>query len=270
LICHPGSPPLDTIRSHTGFKPGGSGFPTKGAETAETQISLSSEGALVIRSNSEARNNLNGKAQRLRLTFLCSALAAFALFAWAAPASQAGVLVSSATNCDDQTFEQPFLPWADVANYVLAPDGTFEQDAGGWSLAGGASLVSGNESFHVHGSTESSSLSLPAGAKATSGSMCVGIEHPTLRVFARNSGAALSALKVEVLFEDATGTVRALTIGRLTGGTQWQPSIVMPVVANLLPLLPGERTAVAFGFSAQNDGGSWQIDDTYVDPYRSR
>jgi hypothetical protein len=188
---------------------------------------------------------------------------------FAAPAAQAGVLVSSATSCEEQTFEQPFLPWADVASYVLAPNGAFEQ-GGGWTLSGGASVGGGNESFYVHGGGESASLALPGGSVATSGAMCVGIEHPTLRIFARNTGASLSVLTVDVLFEDAAGSVHALTIGRLNGGPQWQPSAVMPIVVNLLPLLPGERTAVAFRFSAQNDRGSWQIDDVYVDPYRSR
>ena len=40
------------------------------------------------------------------------------------------------------------------------------------------------------------------------------------------------------------------------------------VVANLLPLLPPDMTAVRFKF-APLLGGAWQIDDVYVDP-RSR
>jgi hypothetical protein len=41
----------------------------------------------------------------------------------------------------------------------------------------------------------------------------------------------------------------------------------MPIVANLLPLLPGSRTPVSFRVTATS--GSWKIDDFYVDPYRS-
>jgi hypothetical protein len=213
----------------------------------------------------------HGSAPCTRLalrTILATAASLIALAAGAVTA-QAGPLVQSATNCEDQTFEQPFLPWADVANYVLAPNGTFEQGASRWTLSGGASVVAGNESYYVHGGGESSSLALPAGSVGTSDAMCVGIEHPTLRIFARNTGAQLSTLTVEVLFEDAGGSMHALTIGRLTAGLGWQPSAVMPIVANLLPLLPGERTAVAFRFSTGR-GGAWQIDDVYVDPYRSR
>jgi hypothetical protein len=38
-----------------------------------------------------------------------------------------------------------------------------------------------------------------------------------------------------------------------------------PLVANLLPLLPGSHTAVSFRFTA--GGGCVRIDDVYVDPY---
>jgi hypothetical protein len=98
--------------------------------------------------------------------------------------------------------------------------------------------------------------------------MCVGIEHPDLRIFARNAGAAISTLKVEVLYEDASGSVQSLQIGKLTGSASWQPSVVMPLVVNLMPLLPDERTAVAFRFTPEGAAGSWRIDDVYVDPYR--
>ena len=42
----------------------------------------------------------------------------------------------------------------------------------------------------------------------------------------------------------------------------------MLVIANLLPLLPGETTPVAFRFTAQ--GADWSIDDVYVDPYAKK
>ena len=39
-----------------------------------------------------------------------------------------------------------------------------------------------------------------------------------------------------------------------------------PILVNLLALVPGERTAVAFRFTPRGLG-SWLIDDVYVDPY---
>jgi hypothetical protein len=43
----------------------------------------------------------------------------------------------------------------------------------------------------------------------------------------------------------------------------------MPVIANLLPLLPGELTPVRFRFTPVGLGAAWQIDDVYVDPFRA-
>jgi hypothetical protein len=52
------------------------------------------------------------------------------------------------------------------------------------------------------------------------------------------------------------------------GGSAWQPTLPFPVVANLLPLLPGQMTPVAFRFTAR--GGAWRIDDVYIDPWKAR
>ena len=191
-----------------------------------------------------------------------------AVLVLAPAAAQAGPLVASAPNCDEQVLAQPFLPWVDPAHYTLAPNGGFEQGSSSWSLSGDASVGSGNESYYVRDSGDSRSLKLPAGSSATSDTICVGIEHPTLRLFARNTGSALSTLRVDVLFEDAAGNVNSAPIGVLTAGQSWQPTAVMPLVVNLLPLLPGERTPVAFEFTPQDAGGNWRIDDVYVDPWR--
>lgn len=203
--------------------------------------------------------------------FLSAAASAVAAIAVAAPGAQAGVLASSATDCDEQVLEQPFKRWLDIANYTLVPNGGLEDGSASWSLSG-ASVVPGNEPFFVRSVTDDSSLRVPAGRSATTGSICVGLDHPTMRLFARSEsgllGSLTSALSVEVLFEDAGGNVRALPIGAAALGSKWSPTLPLPVVANLLPLLPGERTAVAFRFTAVG-GASWRIDDVYVDP-RSR
>jgi hypothetical protein len=183
-----------------------------------------------------------------------------------APAANAGLLVSSATDCADQSLDQTFLRWADVASYTLHPGGSFDSGPD-WSLDGGAAVVKGNEAFYVTGEkNDTRSLYLPADASATSGSICVGIEHPDVRFLARASNP-FATLSVQVLFEDATGELRSAPIGAISAGSSWAPTVPLPIAVNLLPLLPGERTAVAFKFTAQ--GGSFQVDDVYVDPYRS-
>jgi len=127
--------------------------------------------------------------------------------------------------------------------------------------------VSGNEPYYVHGDGETKSLSIGSGGSATSGTMCVGLNEPTLRLFVRSSSpSSLSKLKVEVLFEDATGTVRSLPIGTASAltSTSWNPSLPMVIGVNLLPLI-GDQTPVRFRLTAQGSA-DWQIDDVYVDP----
>lgn len=195
---------------------------------------------------------------------LATVLAAGALIVPAT--ASAGPLVASATDCADQSLAQVFLPWADVANYTLQPGGDFEPGSPAWQLSSGADGSAVNEPWAVTDEMDGHSLSLSAGSSATSPTMCVGIEHPDIRFFARAS-SSLASLNVEVLFEDAAGNVQSLQIGSVTGNTGWAPTVPMPIVANLLPLLPGSRTPVAFRVTAAS--GSWKIDDFYVDPYRS-
>lgn len=206
------------------------------------------------------------RTARLVRTILATAATAVATLTLTAPGADAALLARSATGCPAERLEQPFLRWADPFSYVLAPGGTIESDAA-WALDESAP-VEGNEPWFVHAEGERRSLALPPGSTATTGSMCVGLGHPTLRLFARNGGSPLSPLLVEVLFEDGLGLRHALPIGTLAAGDRWGPTLPLPVVANLLPLLPGERTPVRFRFTPVGDGGGWQLDDVYVDPYR--
>jgi hypothetical protein len=186
----------------------------------------------------------------------------------AAPAN-AGILVNtvSAASCGTQALEQPFTRWLDYFHYTLVPGGSFESNPGGWSLSR-ASVVDGNETYDVRSLGDSQALSLGSSGSALSAPVCVSIDYPVLRLFVRNRGLPTSILAVDVLFEDSTGTVHSLPIGVVAGAPSWQPSLPIPVIASLLPLLPGERTAIAFRFRATGFGGDWRIDDVFVDPHR--
>jgi len=208
-------------------------------------------------------------AGKLRIA-LVSATAIAAIGGAAAPAASAGLLVTTAQSCDANVLSQPFSTFGDQAWYTQVPGGSFERGSQAWTLTGGAKIVSGNESWFVRSKKDSLSLSIPAGGTATSPSMCVGLSEPTLRYFAKQAGSLLGltgAMSVEVLTETSLGDIVAAPLlpGALT--TSWTASAPTPVVANLLPLLPDQKTAVAFRFRA--DTGNWGIDDVYVDPYRS-
>src|SRR3954465_12871062 len=77
-----------------------------------------------------------------------------------------------------------FAPWHDNKSYVLTDNGGLEQGDTGWTLAGGAAVVEGNETFAVGGAADHQSLSLPAGSSATSPAHCVSRHDGTFRAFA--------------------------------------------------------------------------------------
>src|SRR4051812_40538604 len=89
------------------------------------------------------------------------------------------------SRCTGRVIEQPFAAWGDVADYFLAPDGDFSAGGAGWELHG-AQVVADNEPFWVHGGDTPAAVELEGGASATSPAICVGLDDPTMRFFARS------------------------------------------------------------------------------------
>jgi hypothetical protein len=211
----------------------------------------------------EGTLHMNGIKRRV----LLAAITAMAMTgAFAAPAN-AGILTASASDCGDETLTQPFAQFGDRANYKLVRNGSFETGTGGWTLTGRAKVVSGNEPWKVGGASHGRSLVLPAGSTAISPVSCVGLAEPTMRFFVKKNRAPLlgiSTLAVSVYVKTSLGLVVPVPVGVVLGNGQWKPTPPMLIVANLLPLLPGDRTPVAFQFTPLL--GDWQIDDVYVDP----
>jgi hypothetical protein len=201
---------------------------------------------------------------------LVAGLTGAALFAALPGSASAGVLVASAPSCDNGATSQPFAQFGDSNSYFLAPGGSFESGAAGWSL-GGASVVADQEPWHAAGDG-SHALSIGAGRSAVSPTLCVGIENPTMRFFAHRSGGGLlgglSQLVVTARVETSLGLVVEVPVGTittLTNGLQWNRTPTQIVLASLLPLLPGDHTPIQFRFAAVGTS-DWVIDDVFVDP----
>jgi hypothetical protein len=201
---------------------------------------------------------------RLRSSLIAASVAAVALAA-GAPTASAGLLVKSAPDCAPKPTSAAFSKVdGDSTQYWLAPGGDFEAGSQSWSLGGRASLVSGNEPWKLAGADDSRSLKLPPGASATSPVVCVGIEHPAVRLVAKSSGL-LPALAVDVITETSLGLKIGVPAGVLLPNGQWKPSPKLIVLSSLLPLLPGEHTPVQFRVTSVGLG-TWTVDDFYLDP----
>jgi hypothetical protein len=170
---------------------------------------------------------------------------------------------TGSSSCTYGPASRPFASWGDVASYTLVPGGSFESGTPGWTLAGGARVVSGNESYYANASADSHSLSVPAGSSATTAPFCVSLNRPTIRFFVANGGSSSSKLRVKVVFRGLSGVLGILDGGTIGAGRSWQASPVMLATLNA-PL--GTKSA-QFVFTPADSSGSWRIDDLYVDPW---
>jgi hypothetical protein len=192
---------------------------------------------------------------------------ALASSAWA---DDPAVTADTAETCSDPTLEQPFSTLGDSRDYVLAPGGAFADPAApGWSLDGGASVVSAADPFGLGAVDDAYSLSLPAGASATSPMMCVDLHFPTMRFVGAQTAERDGDLDVEVLYPGAEDekkrTWHKSTSLKLKSKDGWQVSRDIKMEPDRAGKKAGWRM-VALRFSAEDDKGSWLVDDIYVDP----
>ncbi|HEX4011679.1 MAG TPA: hypothetical protein VHX62_16780 [Solirubrobacteraceae bacterium] len=189
---------------------------------------------------------------------VCGALAVvFATLATGAVAAPVSIARAGLVNlgaCNDATLSQPFAPWGDPSSYELAPGGDFETS--GWTLTGGAQLVSGSEPYAATGTLGDSSLSLPAGSSAVSPSTCVDAAYPTIRFFVGGTGI------VAVSVDDGGLDIPA---GVATAGGSWQPTPIMLTDSALLAALSGGTAQVSLQLTALS--GDPQVDDVFIDPW---
>jgi hypothetical protein len=202
--------------------------------------------------------------RRTGRTLFATAVAAMALLAPAGTAN-AGLLSQSAGPCPSYPMSQPFAKWLDPMKYTLAPGGAFESTSG-LTFTGGAKIVAGNESWYVRSTADRNSVLIPQGGTVTTGAICVGLDKPTVRFFAkRPSFALLPLLTVEGLFTTKSGGTGSLPlVGVPLAGGSWSLQLPFASTAALLEL--GDTTMMRFRIRAVS--GAWQVDDFYVDPLR--
>jgi hypothetical protein len=180
------------------------------------------------------------------------------------------IAAGSAKACSYSGAQPVFKPWGDSRNYVLGPDGGFEAGAQGWALSRGASVVSGNESYFLGGSEDAHSLSLPGGSSAISPPVCMSLDTPVFRMFARNTGDPSSRLRVEATYK-LLGLLRTKTVSTVAASSNWAPTQQMSTVLTLSTivgtLIP---SAIQIRITPLDSKGAWQVDDLYIDPFARR
>jgi hypothetical protein len=170
--------------------------------------------------------------------------------------------------CPTTQTTKAFQAFGDNNDYSLVPNGGFETGASGWSLSG-AAVTTGNEPWSVRKAGDTKSLAINAGGVAVSPTVCIDLSRPTYRFFAKRTSGSWGVLNLRVRWQDASGRTNETTIAALDTnfGTGWGVSPALNI-ASLLGLWNADQdVSVQFVFDPENYGGSWAIDDVYVDPY---
>jgi hypothetical protein len=191
------------------------------------------------------------------------ALVAAVLVAFLAPsAASAGSLLGLNNNCGATS--QPFAQFGDSRYYTFGTNGGFESGTTGWSVSGGR-IVSGNESYYAHSSSDRYSLQLSAGNSASSPGFCQSTTSTVVRFFVRSPDGG--KVRVQVVARNLLGSViGVLDVATLSPGTSWQPGPAILNLQSLLGLLG--VSSIQLKFIATS--GTVQVDDMYVDPWGSR
>jgi hypothetical protein len=176
------------------------------------------------------------------------------------PATQT---TATSPGCASGPTSEPFARFGDHAAYSLLAGGSFESGAVGWSLTN-AVAAGGNESYGVAGGSQS--LAIQSSGVAVSPAFCVSTANPSFRFFARRTSGSWGVLNVVLRWTDSTGTSHDTSVASLQSGASWSASPALQLASTLPLWQTGKTLSAKLVFKPEQYGGSWAIDDVYIDP----
>jgi hypothetical protein len=165
----------------------------------------------------------------------------------------------SACTAPTYSFSQPFASAKDSNWYTLAPGQQADSfDGTGWTLSGGASIVTTTLADGTTGQV----LDLPAGATAVSPPMCVSAAYPTAKALVRDV-AGPPSVHLAVQYTNTKSWEKPINAGTFAGKpSQWSNS-------QPLNLQPGNLYGwqqETFTLTGGGKGTDAQVYDFWVDP----
>ena len=151
---------------------------------------------------------------------------------------------------------------------TFAPPESAQAGVPAWALSGGAKVMTGNEPFYVRSKLDKNSLYLPNGSSALSPTVCFGLGDWHARFFVRNVGSSSGKLRVDVTVKSLLGVLSILDGGTVSGTGVWAPSADIGLTLTNVCSLLGVK-AVSFRFRPTGTGAAFQVDDVYLDPWKS-
>jgi hypothetical protein len=154
-----------------------------------------------------------------------------------------------------------FLPWGDSAAYYFAPNGGFESGTTGWTLGGGAGVVTQNNEPWFLSGFGAHALRIPTGGSAAI-NVCYGATYPGVRFFVSGQNGS-AVVHVRVVSRSLLGVLSVLDGGTFNAGTGWAPS---PKISTLFSALASPLGSKTMQLQFTVESGTAQIDDVFVDP----
>jgi hypothetical protein len=205
------------------------------------------------------------KSRRFLRLVAATALAAGVLGA----GTQATLAFGSPLQCSSPAQSTVFAPWGDNNTYFQISNGGFENGAVDWSLGGGASVVSGNESYYVAGSGDSHSLRITPNGYAESRTMCVSMNQDVVRLFVNNQHVSGAILHVDAIAQNPQTGGTAWTSFDVNGdvpSSPWSPTMQLKIPN----MFGGNSTEnLTLRFTLRGAAATWYIDDVFLDPFKS-
>lgn len=202
------------------------------------------------------------RAKGLLLSALTAAVASVGVLTTTAPAEAATYY----NVCGQRITSQVFKAYGDTNEYFLPQEGGFETSRlNGW-VASNAGIVSGNSPFYLTGNRyDSRSLKLNAGGSVTSEVICVVPGEDSIRFAYRSPGVSGATVRVDISVLSALGTASAAyTLTDTGAGWKVSPRLAIP---NKVDYTGAQSLKIKF--TATGTSAAWQVDEVFVDPWRT-
>lgn len=162
--------------------------------------------------------------------------------------------------CTPSALTQPFTALGDTNLYALPGGESYDNvDGAGWTLTGGANLVT----TQLADGTTGRVLDLPSGATAVSPLMCINSTYPSARAMIQKVTGA-GGVSFAISYPDLPGQSAFADAGEVQGqGGGW--SLSNPVAITSGALIGWQP--VQFEFSVSGQQNEYQLYNFAVDPY---
>ena len=164
------------------------------------------------------------------------------------------------------TLSQTFAPLGDHGLYTPVRNAGLENGATGWTLAGGAAVVAGNEPWKIGGAADGHALDLPAGSSAVTAAALHRRDLPPLPAVRPQRRLAKGSSRSTSSTTTAKGN---LSTPSPSTTRRRRPPGSRPARSASTSSGQDDRAAapVAFRFTPTGKDAAFQIDDVYVDPW---